>query len=307
MRVEEAKMISTHLIFDTRPARLATLASIMGLLVLGGCSPEASSEPERVIGEPIELGSGTVHAYADLNPDGSPIAIGIGLSRSSLETLPTEKNKNMARCFDVDGDGELDVETECHGDHAFTISLLDVLAKSPETHFKWIGLDWNPMGHVPPGVYDLPHFDVHFYTASREAVRQIRPGTCGELVDCEDFERGIIPVPEKYVAPDYADLEAIVPDMGNHLVDLTTPELGDPPVKFTHTFIYGAFDGHITFFEPMITTEFLLSNPDECVPIKLPEAWEVAGYYPTEYCMRHLEDEAAYTISLEGFVHRAAG
>ena len=69
-------MSPTHPIFERRPARLPTLALVMGLLALGGCAPEASSEPERVLGEPIELGSGTVHAYADLNPDGSPIAIG---------------------------------------------------------------------------------------------------------------------------------------------------------------------------------------------------------------------------------------
>jgi hypothetical protein len=24
-------------------------------------------------------------------------------------------------------------------------------------------INWNPMVHIPPGVYDLPHFDVHFY------------------------------------------------------------------------------------------------------------------------------------------------
>jgi hypothetical protein len=277
------------------------------MTVLVGCNPEASSEQASVTGEPIELGSGAVHAYAKLNPDGSPIAIGVRMTRSGLETMPTEKNKNMARCFDVDADGSLDMDTECHGDHALTLSLEDLLAESPETHFKWVGLDWNPKGHVPPGVYDLPHFDIHFYTASREAIRQIRPGACGDLVDCDDFERGITPVPAKYVAPDYADVQAVVPDMGNHLIDVTSPELADPPAKFTHTFIYGAFDGHITFYEPMITTEFLLSNPDVCVPIKSPEAWEVAGYYPTEYCMRHLEDEEAVTISLEGFVHRAAG
>jgi hypothetical protein len=300
-------MSSTQLTCERLSVRYSTLAMIAGVLALGGCSPQASSQPEQVTGEPIELSSGEVRPYAKLNPDGSPVTIGISLTRSALETMPTEKSQNLARCFDVDGDGSLDMEAECHGDHPLDISLEGVLAGSRETHFKWVGLDWNPMGHIPPGIYDLPHFDVHFYMVSREAVRQIRPGSCGDLVDCEDFERGIKPVPERYVPPDYVDLKAVVPDMGNHLLDVTSPELGDPPARFTHTFIYGAYDGHITFYEPMITTEFLLTNPNVCVPIRQPEAWEVAGYYPTEYCMRYLEDEAAYTISLEGFVHRAAG
>lgn len=300
-------MSSTHPILGARPARLATPALIMGLVVLGASSPAASQEPRRVVGEPIPLAQGTVHAYADLNPDGSPVAIGIALTKSGLETMPTEKHQNMARCFDANEDGQVDMDTECHGDHPFNISLQGLLAGSQEIPFKWVGLDWNPEGHAPLGTYDLPHFDVHFYMASREAIRQIKPGPCGDMVDCEDYERGIIPVPEKYVAKDYVDLQVVVPNMGNHLIDVTSPELADPPARFTHTFIYGSYDGHVIFFEPMITTEYLLSNPDECVPIKLPEAWEVAGYYPTQYCMRYLEDEASYAISLEGFVHRDAG
>lgn len=301
-------MRPNHVVLDSRLARLSALTSILGLLALGACSAESSSQAKRVSGEPIALGSGSAHAYAELNSDGSPIAIGISMTKSALETLPTEKGKNVARCFDGDANGELDVATECLGDHPFSIPLLDLLSESPDTHFKWIGLDWNPKGHIPPGVYDLPHFDIHFYLASREEVRQIRTGTCGEEhVDCEDFERGMMPVPEKYVAPDYISVGAVVPAMGNHLINSTSPELGDPPTRFNHTFIYGAFDGHVTFLEPMVTTEFLLSNPNECVPIKLPQAWEVAGYYPTQYCMRHVEEESAYSISLEGFVHREAG
>ncbi len=35
-------------------------------------------------------------------------------------------------------------------------------------------------------------------------------------------------------------------------------------------------------------------------------AWERAGSYPTEYCMRFHDDRKAHTISLDGLVHRAA-
>ena len=34
--------------------------------------------------------------------------------------------------------------------------------------FKWVLLNWTPHGHIPPGVYDTPHFDVHFYLDSIE-------------------------------------------------------------------------------------------------------------------------------------------
>ena len=94
--------------------------------------------------------------------------------------------------------------------------------------------------------------------------------------------------------------------MGNHLIDSKTPELtpGGPP--FTHTFIYGAYDGHITFYEPMITHTFFKSRPNLCLSLKSPEAWEVGGSYPTDYCIRYFDVDGKYTVSLENFVHREA-
>ena len=75
---------------------------------------------------------------------------------------------------------------------------------------------------------------------------------------------------------------------------------------FTHTFIFGAYDGHVIFYEPMITLLYLQSRPDTCVPIRQPQAWETEGYYPTRYCIRYRADDERYTVSLEDFVHRAA-
>ena len=102
------------------------------------------------------------------------------------------------------------------------------------------------------------------------------------------------------------DVGAAVPDMGNHLIDSKSPELVTAGTVFTHTFIFGAYDGHVIFYEPMITQAFLESRPDLCAPIKQPQAWEIEGYYPTTYCIRHLPDEGRFTVSLEDFVHRAA-
>jgi hypothetical protein len=56
----------------------------------------------------------------------------------------------------------------------------------------------------------------------------------------------------------------------------------------------------------MITLAYLQTAPDQCTPIKQPEAWATAGAYPTTYCIRHLADEERYTVSLEDFVDRSA-
>jgi hypothetical protein len=95
--------------------------------------------------------------------------------------------------------------------------------------------------------------------------------------------------------------------MGDHLLDSAAPELADPPqAEFTHSFIYGAYDGHIIFYEPMITHDFLLNQPDECKAVSLPAAWETSGYYPTEYCIRYRAESQETTVSLEKFVYRQA-
>jgi hypothetical protein len=171
-----------------------------------------------------------------------------------------------------------------------------------------MGVNWNPAGHVPPAppVWAVPHFDFHFYLLSREAIQRIRPGTCGELIDCEDFQRATRAVPAKYLPKQHIDVGAAVPAMGNHLIDTTTPELSNPPQKFTHTFIYGSYDGQIAFYEPMITHEFLLTQPSMCQSLYLPQAWETSGYYPTEYCIRYHESRGEYTVSLDNFVYREA-
>ena len=113
-------------------------------------------------------------------------------------------------------------------------------------------------------------------------------------------------MPAPYVHADHIDVGAGDPDMGNHLIDTKTPELVIAGREFTHTFIFGAYDGAITFYEPMITRAFLETRPELCAPIKQPDAWQIEGHYPTTYCIRHRAEDARYTVSLEDFVHRTA-
>ena len=63
-----------------------------------------------------------------------------------------------------------------------------------------------------------------------------------------------MPVPAGYVHADHIDVGAAVPDMGNHLIDFEVARAGRRgSPEFTHTFIFGAYDGQVTFYEPMIT------------------------------------------------------
>ena len=258
-------------------------------------------------GEAQKLGNGFAQVYAELDAEGAPRVIGVSFEEAMLEGLPEVPN-TYSRCFDKNENGRIDDHHECNGDYELAFALPDELAKNGTTPFKWISVNWNPMGHPPPAppVWAVPHLDFHFYILERGAVRQIRPGACSELIHCDDFERAQIQVPSQYVHADHIDVGAAVPDMGNHLIDSKSPELVTAGTVFTHTFIFGAYDGHITFYEPMITQAYLVSRPDLCVPIKQPQSWEIEGHYPTTYCIRYLANDDSYTVSLEDFVHRPA-
>jgi hypothetical protein len=263
--------------------------------------------PKVIATKTQKIGNGAVWTFVALDANGKPLALGVSMEKGALEGLPEEPN-STSRCFDKNGNGKMDMhEHECIGDFNLTFVIPDEAAKAIAP-FRWVSVNWNPHGHIPPAPppWAVPHFDFHFYIQDRDSVRAIRPGKCGELIDCDDFKKATKPVPAKYVHKDHINVEAAVPDMGNHLINSKAPELAPKGPPFTHTFIFGAYDGKITFLEPMITHAFLAGNPSMCAPIKQPEAWEVAGSYPTKYCIRHLDRVGRLTVSLEGFVEHAA-
>jgi len=91
----------------------------------------------------------------------------------------------------------------------------------------------------------------------------------------------------------------VVPRIGNHLLDSQSPELKDS-LPFTTTLIYGAYEGELIFWEPMITLDFLQKTPAACMEIRQPLAFRRAGYYPTQYCVRQ-DRQGQRTVSLERF------
>ncbi len=227
------------------------------------------------------LGNGTVRTYLSLDSAAqTPISLGVEFSGGAMTGLSQKE---------------------------FTGLTLLVPEGASATPIRFVTLFWNPEGHIPPGIYDVPHFDVHFYI-NRELshLDAVRAGTCaagGEGVDCETFNRGTVTPPPSLVAAGYRDVGAVVPGMGNHLIDLTGQEFQGK--AFTHSFIYGLFDGEITFIEPMLTRAFLLSKPNNvCTAIKQPAGFDRDGWYPTQYCLHHVPGTDTYQVSLDRFVLR---
>lgn len=218
-------------------------------------------------GPTVEIGDGTARAYVVEDESGNPVEVGVNLSEKALQNLP-------------------------HHDAAY---VLPFHANKGKRFYDHVLLDWGPEGHEPPGVYDLPHFDVHFYitsVAEREAI---------------GFQEDDLDPDLDYIPPTYIRLPGVVPQMGSHWVSVLSPELHptDPEV-FTHTFIIGSFEGMFTFWEPMITREFLLSKPDVTKEIPQPEKWQKDGFYPTQYKIFYSDRPGQYTVALTGLVERVA-
>jgi len=274
------------------------------VLAAAGCSSERTdTSASRIPGWQLKLGNGTVSSYAELERGGTPAAIGVVWSAGALDGLPSGSDEH--RCFGRNKDGAMDAATKCQHTFEFVIPLPDVVARHNDVPFKWVLLNWNPEGHIPPGVYDVPHFDVHFEMGPIADAFAIEAGPCGpEFVRCDQFRTGRKPLSPNYLAPDYVDVEAVVPVMGNHLVDTTGPEFQKQP--FTRSWIYGVYDGKVIFYEAMVARAYLVSKPDGCLPIKAPKAVAVAGFYPTQYCVRHNATTGEYSVSMEKFTRRDA-
>ena len=82
----------------------------------------------------------------------------------------------------------------------------------------------------------------------------------------------------------------------------TSPELSGQ--LFKQTFIYGSYDGKVTFYEPMITEAFIKANPTFERAIPQPAKFQKPGYYPTK--MRIEKQNGVTNVILESFVLQQA-
>lgn len=286
-------------------ARLVVTLAVVALITTAITGTFVNAAPaDQARGWSVKLGRGEATTFARLKSDGSPQAIGLAFSADALASLPSAPSDHH-HCFDRNGDGRVSHATECVHSHEYVIPLPDLVAQREDVPFKWVLLNWNAHGHIPPGVYDVPHFDVHFYMEPIANVFAIKDGPCGpEFVDCADFEIAKQPVPAHLMHADFKDVDAVVAAMGNHLIDLTGAEFQGEP--FTRSWIYGVYGGRVLFHEEMVALSHLLSQPQSCLPIKTTPAVATTGFYPTERCVRYDAGTGAYTVSMESFVHREA-
>jgi hypothetical protein len=231
---------------------------------------------ERHYGVPVKVGNGRARSYVVRRKgDGRTVELGVALDETALQGLPAP----MAHPGGSDGHAHVDA-------HEYLLAL-------PQRHgtaAQHITVDWNPGGHEPPGIYDVPHFDFHFYTISQAERDAMVPTDPMFMTKAARYPLpSASPAGFMVLPPAPAPVPA-VPRMGVHWSNLAAAELQPPSSPqykpFTHTFIYGSWDGAFIFAEPMITRAFLLSKPDISVPVSSLPANVRSALRTNEYRIR---------------------
>jgi hypothetical protein len=212
----------------------------------------------------LPIGNGVVRAWVKQNKDGEPVSVGVNFSEKALQNLPSDPAQ-------------------------YVLLLPKNKGKNFYTH---VLIDWNPQGHEPAHVYDLPHFDVHFYIIPNDQRLAIGPDDLAQFANAPASQ---------YMPDHYLQIPGGVPQMGAHWADLLSDEFNGG--VFTKTFIWGTYDGNVIFFEPMLTRDYLLSHPDDLVTLRQPQAYQRDGYYATQYKVSYSDSPKEYTVALLNLVH----
>lgn len=210
--------------------------------------PVALAQEVRIVeGARLPLGRGTATAWVGLDARGAPVSVGVDLTETALDDLPGHKTS-------ID---------------------LPLPPEARQAGYDHVGLDWEAHGHAPAGVYDVPHFDVHFYrigVAERNRIVREDP----------EFEAKLAKAPADVYMPSGLRRGGSVPRMGQHwgVADATPEQAGRP---FERVMILGSYDGRLIFLEPMMTRAFLLTRPDVTIPVRAPERAEGTLWWPDAY------------------------
>lgn len=226
-----------------------------------------AAEPNVFIGAPVAVGNGSAWVMVTANARNEPESVSVVMTKEALQGLPA---------FDANKPA-----------WEFPISMPEA---GPRTGYEHVVLDWNPAGHIPEGVYSVPHFDVHFYLIKNEEREAITfHGDDRQLAMAAPDEQL---VPAGYVIPP----DAAVDGMGMHGLDPAGGEFHGQP--FSHNFIYGYYRSELMFVEPMVSLGYLESLADSTTPVKKPQRYSYPAWYPAAYRIGFDSGKGEYTIAL---------
>jgi len=254
---------------------LLLIAAALGMV---SCKKDHDHPQAKIFKGPVsKFQHGSAWTWYEVDGKNKPLRLGATIDAAAMNSLDTSHS----------GDGG--------HHHENMLSLLFPSQAKDTVPFIHFGLDWNPHGHEPAGVYDLPHFDFHFYMIS-EAERNAIPLY-------EDAPEKFDHYPDASFMPqNFISTPGGVPQMGAHWVDVTSLEFNGQ--GFSQTFLMGSYDGKVIFYEPMITKEFVDTHSSYVRAVPRPAKVQKNGYYPTKMRLETTSD-GTVNIILEEFEFRS--
>lgn len=258
--------------FSKRITGRSTLAAAHGFALLalaGGCwaAQDATTVYE---GKSVHIGKGLAHTVVQTDANGQLQSVGVVFTEGVLEGLPAAAAGKVP-------------------DFPYPLPMP---TKGPKTVFDHVVINWESVGHPPPKVYDVPHFDFHFYMiSSREQMHTMYKS------EAESGDPGQRPAAELMPAGYILPPGTAVPQMGVHAVNPGSPEFKGQP--FTATFIYGFHNKRQAFLEPMVSLAFLQSKAPFSAPVTRPASYTKMGKYPSAYSVKYDESAKSYAVTLE--------
>ena len=242
--------------------RRTLIGAIAASAVLAGCGGGGSNLTTH-FGAPRALGNGTAQTYVRVNDDGTVHSYGFTFTEAALSGLPA-------------------------GPTEYVLAMPTAAAAA--TVVNHMSIDWGPAGHEPPGLFDVPHFDMHLYLISQAERNAIA------------FAADAPAPPAAAIPTGYVSTQTVLPAMGQHWVDPSDTNVS--PGNFERTMIYGFHGGKMVFFEPMVTLAFLNRRQSFSEAMKQPTTFPKPGRYPTRYTISHDAESRLYAVNFDNMVQR---
>ncbi|MEO6720387.1 MAG: hypothetical protein ABIN67_08470 [Ferruginibacter sp.] len=235
------------------------------------CKKEDTDKLQIFRGAEMPMGNGKANSWFTTNENGVPQEIGFEMTSEAFTGLTTDPADFAAATFALQ-------------QHPKAKDL---------TPFDHLVINWNPHGHDPAGVFDIPHFDFHLYTITAEDRVTIPP-----YMPATAALHDKLP-PAGFMPASFTATPGGVPQMGKHWGD------NNMSLPFKHTMVYGSYNGKMVFLEPMVTKVFLDSGEKVTHDYDQPTQFEKTGkYYPTKYNIYRDASNHKHYVTLSAFVLR---
>ena len=212
-------------------------------------------------GESKSFGMGVVTSIIETDENDIAIAVGVVLTSTALEGLDTT---NLS----------------------VTLRMPQTIAS---TQFDHIVVEWNPKGHSPKEIYDIPHFDFRFYLINEAEQNNISGIGADSIKMYKPPDSQFVPKDHKMIP------NSGTPKIGVRFYDTTSTEL---KVPFDKTLVYDFYNGKMVSIEPMVTKSFLETKTIFVGDIKQPEKFQLPGFYPLNYNIKFTGSQSKYTVTL---------